>query len=140
MKTLARWLAIPATMALSLSVADIALSQLIAITPSSSTVQVKGTSGGTQADASCAKHIAGSPNHVIQVTEDTNLRFSLQAVGGEPALLIRSATGQDYCVPADSDSGGKVTIPGRWSKGNYSVFVGDRANGQFPYTLSISRN
>jgi hypothetical protein len=116
-----------------------AVSQSIAITPNSQPVEVNGTSGGTQKDKSCAGYIAASPNHTVQVMEDSNLLFRLQS-SGQPALLIRSATGQDFCVPADSFSGGKVEIPGRWSRGKYLVFVGDRAGGQHSYTLSISRN
>jgi hypothetical protein len=76
---------------------------------------------------------------VVQVAEDANLRITLQA-GGQPSLLIRNPSGQEFCVPADSYSGGKIDIPGRWTKGNYSVYVGDRSNGQYPYTLSISHN
>lgn len=116
-----------------------ALSETIAIAPTSQAVQVSGTSGGGQKDSGCAGNIAASPNHTIQVTEDTSLRFTLQASGGQPTLLIRGASGQNFCVAADSYSNGKVVIPGRWSRGTYSVFVGDRANGRHPYTLSISR-
>jgi hypothetical protein len=121
-----------------LSTATAAFSQTISIKPNSAPIQVAGTSGGAQTD-SCAGKIAAAPNHVVQVTEDANLSFTLQAAG-QPALLIRSEAGKTFCVPADSLSGGTVKIPGRWTKGNYSVFVGDRANGQHPYTLSISRN
>lgn len=139
MKTLTRWLAIPTSLAIVVGSMSIALSQIVAVTPTSQPIQLTGTSGGDKKDASCAGYIASSPNHVIQVTEDSNLQFTLQAAGS-PALLIRSSTGQDFCVPADSYSGGKVQIPGRWSKGNYSVFIGDRAHGRHPYTLLVSRS
>jgi hypothetical protein len=140
MKTLIRWLAIPTTLAIALGTIDSVLSQTIAISPTSQTIQLSGTSGGDKKDKSCAGYIGSAPNHVIQVTEDSNLTFTLKASGGQPALLIRSAAGKDFCVPADSYSGGKVDIPGRWGKGNYSIFIGDRANGKHPYTLSISPN
>ena len=139
MNTLKRWLVVPLGLAIAGVTAAATFSQPIAITPSSQPVQVNGTSGGSQKDKSCAGYIATSPNHVIQVTEDSNLLFRLQS-SGQPALLIRSAAGQDFCVPADSFSGGQVEIPGRWSRGKYLVFVGDRAGGQHSYTLSISRN
>lgn len=139
-KQFTRWLAIPTTLALTLGVAGAALSETIAITPSSNAVQVGGTSGGSAKGGSCAGNIAANPNHVIRVTQDANLRFTLQANGGQPTLLIRGSTGQDFCVAADSYSGGKIDIPGRWTEGTYSVFVGDRANGQHAYTLSISRS
>lgn len=119
--------------------AAIALSQPITIAPSSQLLPMNGTSGGNQKDGSCAGFIAAVPNHLVQVTEDTDLRFVLQGTG-EPTLLIRSSTGQNFCVPADSYSNGKVEISGRWRRGSYSVFVGDRANGRHSYTLQIARN
>jgi hypothetical protein len=140
MKSFKRWLGVPIAMAIALGTASAAFSQAVAITPSSQTIQLSGTSGGGKQDSKgCAGSIATAPNHVIQVTEDANLQFTLQS-SGEPALLIRSGSGQAFCVPADSYSNGKITIPGRWNKGTYSVYVGDRANGQHPYTLSISRS
>ena len=140
MKTFRRWLSIPIAAAIALGSASTVLSQAVAITPNSQTIQLNGTSGGSKQDGKgCAGSIAAAPNHVVQVTEDTNLQFTLQS-SGEPALLIRSSSGQDFCVPADSYSNGKITIPGRWNKGTYSVYVGDRAKGQHPYTLSISRS
>jgi hypothetical protein len=139
MKRLTRWFTIPATVAISLTIAGKALSQAIAILPNSPTIQVSGVSGGTQKDSSCAGFISASPNHVVQVAEDSNLVFALKS-SGQPALLIHSTAGHNFCVPADSYSNGSVEIPGRWAKGTYSVYVGDRAGGQHPYTLSISRN
>lgn len=138
MKTISRWLTVPISVAIALSAAQVALSQSITISPSSQPTQVSGTSGGNRND-SCAGHIPTSPNHVVNVTEDADLRFVLQSQG-EPALLIRSASGQNFCVPADRYSNGKVEIPGRWPKGTYSIYVGDRANGQHSYTLAISRD
>jgi hypothetical protein len=140
MKSFSYWFGVPLALAIALGAASTALSQPVAINSSSPAVQLNGTSGGSQKDSKgCAGFIAPAPNHVIQISEDTNLQFTLQS-SGQPALLIRSAAGQDFCVPADSYSNGKVTIPGRWVKGTYSVYVGDRANGQHSYTLSISRS
>jgi len=116
-----------------------ALSQSITISPTSQPIQVSGMSGGNQKDTGCAGFIASSPNHIVQVTEDADLKFELQGTG-QPALLIRGSTGQNFCVPADSYSQGKVVIPGRWRKGTYSVFVGDRANESHSYTLQIARS
>jgi hypothetical protein len=138
MKAISRWLTVPIGVAIVLSAAQTAFSQAITILPNSQPVQVSGTSGGGQNDG-CAGHIAASPNHQVNVTEDADLRFVLQGQG-EPALLIRSASGKKFCVPADRFSNGKIEIPGRWPKGTYSIYVGDRANGQHPYTLEISRN
>lgn len=140
MKNFKRWLGIPIAVAIALGTASTALSQVVAITSNSQTIQLSGLSGGSKQDSKgCAGSIGSAPNHVVQVVEDANLQFMLQA-SGEPALLIRSSSGQDFCVPADSYSNGKITIPGRWNKGTYSVYVGDRAKGKHPYTLSISRS
>lgn len=138
MKPLTRWLAFPAALVILGGTAGTVFSQVVSISGNSATVQLNGTSGGSKKSGSCAGNTAAAPNHVIQVTEDSNLQFTLQS-SGEPALLIRGG-GQDFCVPADSFSGGKISVPGRWPRGSYSVFVGDRAGGQHPYTLSISRN
>ncbi len=132
--------AIPAALVIALGGATAAISQTIAIAAGASVVELSGTSGGSRTDGSCAGNIAPAANHTINITQDMNLRFTLKASGGQPALLIRSASGQDFCVPADSYSGGQVVIPGRWARGNYSIFVGDRANGRHAYTLSISGN
>lgn len=132
-----RWFAIPAALAALITISDVAQSQSAAtISSSSGTISLNGQSSGTN---SCAGNVSGSPSHVVEVSEDSNLRFSVQSQGGEPTLLIRSASGQKFCVQADNFSKGRVEIPGRWSKGTYSVYVGDR-KGQNPYTLLISRN
>lgn len=138
MKAITRWFMIPISIAIALSAAQSAFSQTITLSPNSQPIQVSGTSGGERSD-SCAGHIAAVPNHVINVTEDADLRFVLQSQG-EPVLLIRTASGQNFCVPADRYSKGKVEIPGRWPKGTYSIYVGDRANGHHAYTLTISRS
>jgi len=134
-----QWFVTPIAIAMTVTSINPVLAQMITIAPNSQPVQVNGMSGGSKKDASCAGFIAPSPNHVVQLTEDTDLRFALQGAG-QPALLIRSSTGQSFCVPADPYSNGKVEIPGRWRKGKYSVFVGDRANESHAYTLLISRS
>ncbi|QZZ20176.1 hypothetical protein J5X98_23345 [Leptothermofonsia sichuanensis E412] len=136
-----RWLAVPIMVLIAVGTAKAVLSQsVVAITSTSQTVELRGTSGGNRKVGGCAGYISSAPNHIIQVAEDTNLRISLQASGGQPSLLIRNPSGQEFCVPADRYSGGKIDVPGRWTQGNYSVYVGDRDNGQYSYTLRISPN
>jgi hypothetical protein len=137
MKFGTRWFSIPTTLAIALAATQV-LAQMLTISPGSSTIQVSGTSGGPKREGGCAGNIAASPNHRLQVAEDSNIRFSLQG-SGQPSLLIQG-NGQDFCVPADSFSGGKIEIPGRLSKGTYAIYVGDRAGSSHPYTLSISAN
>lgn len=98
---------------------------------------VRGRSGGEKS-TDCG-NIAGSPSQIIQVKESVPyLRFSLQSEG-EPTLLIEGPEGRRFCVIADTKSGESPEIAGYWEAGRYSVYVGDRAQGQHPYTLSITR-
>ncbi len=134
MKASFRWSILPTAIAAVFAMAGIATSQTIS--PNSQPVTLEGTSGGSKKDSSCAGFIANAPNHTLQVTADSDLRFTLQS-SGEPTLLITGAKGQAFCVQADRLSNGKIEIPGRWTKGSYSIFVGDRAQGRNPYKLSI---
>lgn len=133
-----RWSILPTTIAAVLAISGMAASQTISVSPNTQPITLNGTSGGAKKDSSCAGFIADRPNHTVQVTADSNLKFTLQG-SGEPTLLIMGAQGQAFCVRADRLSDGKVEIPGRWTTGIYSVFVGDRAQGRSnPYTLSIA--
>lgn len=137
MKSHKRWSVVPTTIAAVLALSGIASSQVVAIAPNSPEVTLNGNSGGVKKDSGCAGFVAETPNHTIKVTAASNLRFSLQGTG-QPTLLIMGAKGQTVCVQADSMSNGKIEIPGRWSEGDYLVYVGDRAQVSNPYTLSIT--
>jgi hypothetical protein len=104
-----RWFSVPIAVALATTGVSPVLAQAIMMSPNAQPIQVSGMSGGSQKDKNCAGFIASAPNHLVQVTEDTDFRFVLQG-SGQPALLIRSSTGQSFCVPADSYSQGKVEI------------------------------
>lgn len=134
---LSRGSVIWASVAAVFAIGGPAMSQTVAIAPNSQAVTLNGTSGGSQKGESCVGYVGNAPNHIIRVTADSNLRFKLQG-SGEPTLLITGSKGQTLCVQADGLSGGKIEIPGRWTQGNYSVYVGDRAQGRNPYTLSIT--
>lgn len=131
-----QWSILPTAIAAVVAMSGMALSQVVSISPNTQPITLNGTSGGEKKDTSCAGFIADRPNHTVQVTADSNLKFTLQG-GGEPTLLITGG-GQTFCVQADRLSNGKVEIPGRWTKGDYSVFVGDRGRTRAPYTLSIA--
>ncbi len=133
------WISCSTLVAIAISSEGIAVGQVIPINATSPKIELNGTSGGAKKDASCAGFIAETPNHTIQVADDVNLTFTLKSAG-QPALLIRSNSGNDFCVAADSFSEGEVKVPGRWRKGAYQIYVGDRANGRHSYTLAITRN
>lgn len=136
MKIFKRWMVVPITLATVLSVAGVANAGT-SETPLQSPVVVNGTSGGPQ--SSQCGYIAGSPNQVVRVTQPlTPIRFRVQGAG-EPTLLINGPNGRSQCVLADSYSGGTIEVPGVWEPGTYSVYIGDRARGSHPFTLSITQ-
>lgn len=96
---------------------------------------INGTSGGSVTSRGCGM-IGAAPNYVVNLaTNFSYLRFSVQSAG-QPTLLIQGPSGSS-CVQALP--GGNINVPGFWEKGTYSVYVGDRAGGQHPFTLSITQ-
>jgi len=140
MKTYKDWLIVPAALTISLAVttASLAEAPVVQVTPNfqPDPLVINGTSGG--AKSSDCGNIAATPNQVIQVTAALPyLRLSVQSAG-QPTLLVEGPGGR-FCVLADSYSQGKPEISGFWQAGKYSLYVGDRAQGQHPYKLSISQ-
>lgn len=139
MKSLKYWMVVPTALAMLLSSAGLAGSTPIQIAPGfqPDPLVVNGTSGGSIASQSCGK-IAEKPNHVLTLNGNFNyLRINVQS-SGQPTLLIKGPSGTS-CVPADSLSGGNIQSPGYWEQGTYSIYVGDMAGGQNPYTLSLTQ-
>ncbi len=139
MKTFKHWMVIPTALAMILTSVGVARSQTIQLTPEfkPDPLVVTGTSGGSETNKGCGM-IGAAPNHVITLDDTFNyLRFSVQS-DNQPTLLIEGPSGSS-CVQADNLSGGKIEAPGLWEKGSYSLYIGDRAGGQHPYTLSITR-
>jgi hypothetical protein len=140
MKTRTNWLVVPTALAISLAFTGTCLAEapVLEITPKaqSEPLVVSGTSGGEK--SSDCGNIAATPNQILQVTEPLPyLRLSVESAG-EPTLLIEGPGGR-FCVLADSYSGGNPEISGYWQAGRYSLYVGDRAKDQHPYTLHISQ-
>lgn len=127
------WMVIPTALAATFAVATVAHSNPIQ-TPLSAPVTVTGSSGGSQ--ASQCGFISSTPSQVIVVSQATPLRFKVVQAEGQPTLRITGPVNQ--CAMAEGSAGGTIEIPGVWQPGTYSVFVGDRAQGRYPYTLSIS--
>ena len=139
MKTRTDWLVVPTALAI-MAVTGISLAQpaVVQITPKfqPDPLVVNGISGG--AKSSDCGNIAATPNQVIQVKEPLPyLRLSIKS-DGQPTLLIDGPGGR-FCVLGDSYPEGNPEISGYWKAGRYSVYVGDRAQGKHPYTLSISQ-
>jgi hypothetical protein len=134
MRGVKRWLGLSGALTAVLLSAGVAVSQSVVAVSNAQSVSLTGTSGGTQKDSGCAGFIATTPNHVINITEDSNLKFTLQG-SSTATLLIKGDKGENFCVQALPD--GKIEIPGRWNRSKYSVFVGERNQGRNPYVLSI---
>lgn len=141
MKKFTKWLVFPSALAISFAVstATLAKESVVQVTPKfePDPLVVNGTSGGTK--SSDCGNIAANPSKIIQVTEPLPyLHFSVQSEG-QPTLLIEGPGGRRFCVLADTESGESPEISGYWDAGKYSLYVGNRAEGQHPYTLSISQ-
>ncbi|MBW4659425.1 MAG: hypothetical protein KME15_12180 [Drouetiella hepatica Uher 2000/2452] len=128
----ANWLILSSVLA-AFAIAPIAYGGPIQ-TPLASAVTVTGSSGGAQ--SSQCGFISDTPSQVVVVSQPTPLRFKVVQGAGQPTLRISGPVNQ--CAMAEGSSGGTIEIPGVWQPGTYSVFVGDRAQGSYPYTLSIS--
>lgn len=140
MKTRTHRLIVPAVLAINLAVMQATLAEEPVIQINSKfqpdPLVVRGTSGGGK--RSDCGNIAAKPNQVIQVKEPLPyLRLTVKSAG-QPTLLIQGPGGR-FCVLADRYSGGNPEISGYWQAGRYSLYVGDRAQGQHPYTLSVSQ-
>ncbi len=140
MKTRTHGLIVPVVLAINLAFTQVTLAEAPVVQINSKfqpdPLVVRGTSGG--AKSSDCGNIAAKPNQVIQVKEPLPyLRLTVKSAG-QPTLLIQGPGGR-FCVLADRYSGGNPEISGYWQKGRYSLYVGDRAQGQHPYTLSVSQ-
>ena len=108
----------------------------IVITSTTQAVTLDGISGGSSRDASCGGFIAEIPNHTIEITEDSDRKFRVKG-NSSTTLLVLNSQGKRFCVQADEFSGGEAELPGRWKKGTYRVYVGNKNQGRSTYQLTI---
>ena len=137
MRTFKKWMVVPAAWMMLLTSIGTAYAQTRQITPGfePDPLEFKGTSGGSQASKGCGM-IGAAPNYVVNLANNFNyLRFTVQSPG-QPTLLIQGPNGSS-CVQAVP--GGNIEVPGYWEKGTYSIYIGDRAGGQHPYTFGITQ-
>lgn len=137
MKTFKYWTVVPAALVMLLGSIGTVFAQPMQINPGfkPDPLELKGTSGGSQASKGCGT-IGATPNYVVNLSSNFNyLRFTVQGAG-QPTILIQGPNGSS-CVQAVP--GGNIEVPGYWEKGSYSIYIGDRAGGQHPYTLTITQ-
>jgi hypothetical protein len=129
-----------ATLALTmiLAAAGAVRSQPLQIAPGfPEPLSVSGVSGGPNNSGDCG-FVAQGPNQVIEVTQDLPYwRIAVQTAGA-PSLMIQGPRGRFCVLPANAATA-IVEFSGYGDKGTYAIFVGDRAQGQHPYSLSISQ-
>ena len=87
-------------------------------------------------DASCGGFVAEVPNHTIEITEDSDRKFRVKG-NSNTTLLVLNGQGKRFCVQADEFSGGEAELPGRWKKGTYRIYVGNKNQGRSNYQLTI---
>ncbi len=102
---------------------------------------IQGSSGGPINSVNCG-FIANSPNYTINLPQRVDyMRITVQAVGGQPTLLVVGPQANDsFCVLGDRGSGLQPEISGVWEPGTYNIFIGDRNGTQHKFTLNISRS
>ncbi len=129
---------VPLALTLILAVAGVARSQGLQLAPGfQEPLTLSGTSGGPNNSGDCG-NVAVAPNFVIQVTQDLPYwRLRLQSTGA-PTLLIQGPAGR-FCVLPQSAGAGNLEFSGFGNQGTYAIFVGDRAQGQHPFSLSVSQ-
>jgi hypothetical protein len=140
MKTFKHWMVIPTTLAILLNGVELAQTQPIRIQPGfqPDPLVIRGTSGGLRRNKGCGM-MRARPNHVVRLVNNFNyLRFSVESPEGKPTLLIEGPNGSS-CIQSDRFSRGTIEVPGYWERGTYFIYIGDRAGGQNPYTLSITQ-
>ena len=118
------------------AIAPVQAATPIAITSTTPAITVDGVSGGSSRDASCGGFIAELPNHTIEITEDSDRKFRVKG-NSNTTLLVLNSQGKRFCVQADEFSGGEAELPGRWKKGTYRVYVGNKNQGRSNYQLTI---
>jgi len=102
---------------------------------------VQGNSGGPVKSGNCG-FIAQSPNYSLNLPQRVDyMRITVQAVGGQPTLLVVGPQDNDsFCVLGDRGSGLQPEISGVWEPGIYNIFIGDRTGTRHQFKLDISRS
>ena len=102
---------------------------------------IQGSSGGPVNSVNCG-FIANHPNYTISLSQRVDyMRITVQAVGGQPTLLVVGPQANDsFCVLGDRGSGLQPEISGVWEPGTYNIFIGDRTGDRHKFTLNISRS
>jgi hypothetical protein len=95
-----------------------------------------GMSGGT-VNTDCG-YISTTPSQVIEMTDSVPyLQLRVESEG--QATLLIDGPGGRFCVLSNDDLKSKPKLSGYWTKGKYSVYIGELSKQNYNYTLSISQ-
>ena len=95
-----------------------------------------GMSGG-KVNTDCG-YISTTPSQVIEMTDSVPyLQLRVESEG--QATLLIDGPGGRFCVLSNDDLKSKPKLSGYWTKGKYSVYVGELSKQNYNYTLSISQ-
>ncbi|UZQ54221.1 hypothetical protein OOK60_17320 [Trichothermofontia sichuanensis B231] len=99
-------------------------------------VTLSGTAGGQQ-QSDCG-FIPNAPSETLRLTQAFPF-LRLQVEGPRSVTLLVDGPGGRFCLLRDQMSNGQLEMSGYWGPGNYNIYIGDTANSQGNYVLSISR-
>lgn len=121
------------------SLAEYNSANALASNPIEETIQ--GSSGGSNDTRGCG-YVSNDPVYEMNVeTRIDYMRFTVQANGGQPTLLVIGPnSGDSFCVLGDRQSGLNPEISGVWEAGYYQIYVGDLTGSRHQFTLNISTN
>lgn len=100
--------------------------------------EINGNMGGGVNSGDCG-YIASSPNHVINLSQQTySLHLRVEASQGKPTLLIVGPNrGDRTCILGDVGAGKLPQMGGVWAPGQYSIYVGESGGNKYPFTLKV---
>lgn len=96
--------------------------------------------GQSQSNALSCNAIPANPSHRISLSSAMAVEISATAkdANGQPTLMIAGPDGCFYAIA--TRSGGTAKIPGLWSSGEHTIYVGDVNGSAHTYTLSITQD
>jgi len=97
---------------------------------------LSGTAGG-QRQSDCG-FIPNTPSETLRLTQAFPF-LRLKVDGPRSVTLLVDGPGGRFCILRDQMSNGQLEMSGYWGPGNYNIYIGDSANAQSSYVLTVCR-
>lgn len=114
---------------------------LISQSNNSESIIVNGRSGGTDLHQGCG-YLNLNPNYRINLDNDNtfmNIAVNIENINANPTLfVIGQNTQTQFCSFAESSTGETLSISGLWPQDTYFIYVGDRNQNSYDFTLTIN--